>query len=216
MYSRVRFLHIRGFVQYLDVSVIVPFQDDEEVIGTVVSSVARSMREQNRSFEIIAVDDYSGDNSVALLALIRAEIPELVLATAPAKGQAQSYGASLARGRVLLLVEPETALPSLPAFHNAYSRVRNGELDVLIEDGFALAHHSLGQVDGQTRGRGRRSNADFRRLLVARSRSRNAGAESPSLRHPFRWAAHLAASLRQPRPRKQTIRNAHARPARMH
>ena len=56
--------------QIPDVSVVVPFADDEDVIGTAVRRLASHLTEREISFEIIAVDEDSGDNSHAILALL--------------------------------------------------------------------------------------------------------------------------------------------------
>ena len=61
----------------LDLSVIVPFGDDEEVIGAAMRQLAAALRASGLTFEIIAVDEDSADNSHAVLALVRPEISEL-------------------------------------------------------------------------------------------------------------------------------------------
>ena len=53
-----------------DISVVIPFADDEERIGLAVRRVAEALRAAGRTFEIIAVDEHSGDNSHAVLALM--------------------------------------------------------------------------------------------------------------------------------------------------
>ena len=93
-----------------DVSVIIPFADDEENVGTLASRIAVHLRALHLRFEILAVDEDSRDNSVALLNLLRFTVPELKVLY----GQAGfAEGVRVARGRTLWLVDatlPETAL----------------------------------------------------------------------------------------------------------
>src|SRR5512143_2979340 len=85
----------------VDVSVIVPFSDDEEVVGRLARRIARHLRSLRLEFEIFFADEGSSDNSVALLGWLgKHEIAELRLCSAePGRGFATA--AALARGRVL-------------------------------------------------------------------------------------------------------------------
>ena len=77
-----------------DVSVILPFGDDEEFVGIAVRRTAESLRSLGVSFEILAIDEDSGDNSHAVLALLRAEVPELRVTHASGRGRGVEVGAS--------------------------------------------------------------------------------------------------------------------------
>ena len=191
-------------VQYHDVSVVIPFRDDEEVIGNLVNNIARHLRERGHSFEIIAVDDDSRDNSFALLALIRAECPELRLATAD-RDHGHVVGARQARGRILWFVEPGTV--SFSSLTDAYHRVDTGEVDVVLEDEITLARRArVTPLLDDLRGRGAR----FRQQLAARAErsrllTRKSTRRRMALRRPTRpiqqwqqWMSHLASVLRQP------------------
>src|SRR5436305_11463361 len=81
-----------------DVSVIMPFGDDEEAVGIAVRRTAEYLRGLNVAFEILAIDEDSGDNSHAVLALLRGEIPELRVTHAPARGKGVDAGAARAQG----------------------------------------------------------------------------------------------------------------------
>lgn len=61
----------------VDVSVVLPFRDHEDKIGKACRNIAEYFRGQGKSFQIVAVDQGSGDNSQSVLALLRREIPEL-------------------------------------------------------------------------------------------------------------------------------------------
>ena len=60
-----------------DISVILPFGDDEEAVGIAVKRTAEYLRSLGLSFEILAIDEDSGDNSHAVLALLRAGVAAL-------------------------------------------------------------------------------------------------------------------------------------------
>jgi hypothetical protein len=106
----------------LELSVLVPFADDEDVLGGACHRLAAHLRALRLPFEILAIDEGSGDNSHALLALLRAEIPELsVIAGAPHRGF--FAGATQARGRNLLLIEPAFAARSLAPLAGALARL---------------------------------------------------------------------------------------------
>ena len=181
-----------------DVSVVVPFNDDEEVIGTAVKALATHLQAQSLDFELLAVDEDSRDNSHSLLDLLRAAHPELRLALrilqAPGRGRARGYeyGARHARGRILWLIDPRTALQSLAAFEQAYQQVLCGERDVVIEACFAVAHRtrSWPALDG-IRGSGDR----FHRRLVRRARMRRLAVEPRAQRPADRIRAPLGRLL---------------------
>ena len=58
-----------------DVTVIVPFADDEERVGTLGRRIAEHLHALGVSFEILAVDEGGDDNSVSLLSLVHASVP---------------------------------------------------------------------------------------------------------------------------------------------
>lgn len=181
-----------------DVSVVVPFNDDEEVIGTALKTLVAHLQAQSLTFEILAVDEDSGDNSHSVLDLLRAAHPELRLALrilqAPGRGRARGYeyGARHARGRILWMIEPRTALQSLAAFDWVYQQVLRGERDVVVEASFAVAHRtrSWPALDG-IRGSGDR----FHRRLVRRARTRRLAVEPRAQRAGGRIRAPLGRLL---------------------
>src|SRR3972149_2814814 len=88
----------------LDVSVVVPFADDEDCVGALSRRIAEHLRALRVRFEIVAVDEDSRDNSVALLSYLRASVPELRVIAADGMGHGFAAGARVARGRTLWLV----------------------------------------------------------------------------------------------------------------
>ncbi len=159
-----------------DVSVVMPFVDDEDVIGAAVRRLAAHLRECGRSFEIIAVDEDSGDNSHAVLALLRPNIPELRIASAVGRGRGYYAGAQRARGRLLWLVDPNSAMTPLAPFGRAYRRVARGELDLVAADHrFVVCHrtNTLPVIEGV-----RGSGAGYRRRLAKRAEARGLEVET--------------------------------------
>jgi hypothetical protein len=162
-----------------DLSVVLPFSDDEDVIGTAARRLAGYLREQGSSFEIVAVDEDSGDNSRAVLGLLRQELPELRLVVAMARGRGLAMGAGVARGRVLLTLSPRTAATRpLAPVGRALRRVGRGELDIVaVGSHFAACHRtrSLPLIESLRGGTG------FARRLARRGRSRQLRVESYEL-----------------------------------
>jgi hypothetical protein len=127
----------------LEISVVLPFADDEDVIGTACRRVAAHLREMGVGFEVLAIDEDSGDNSHAILTLLRAHIPELRIVAASGAGRGFDLGAGQARGRVLWLIEPRAAALTLAPVGRAYRRVVRGELDLAVVDRrFAVCHRT--------------------------------------------------------------------------
>src|SRR5215475_7944380 len=96
-----------------DLSVILPFGDDEEAVGITVKRTAEYLRSLGLSFEILAIDEDSGDNSHAVLALLRAEVPELRVTHAPGRGRGVDVGVARAQGTLLLVSTPDVASGAL-------------------------------------------------------------------------------------------------------
>ena len=160
----------------VDVTVILPFTDDEDFIGSACQRIARHLTEQGLSFELLAVDEGSGDNSIALLALLRPALPQMRLLHGAAPGRGFALGAAAARGRVLWLIEAESASRSLSAFGRPHGRVARGELDLAVVRGrFAVLKRAraLGMLDAVT---GR--SVTFERRLVKRAQRRQLAVEA--------------------------------------
>ena len=129
-----------------EVSAIVPFADDEEVIGSAVQRIAAHLRDLGVPFEILAVDEDSGDNSHAVLALLRAQVPELRVLHAPGRGKGFDSGIARAQGRVLWLIEPSAAVHPIAGFARALDQIRDegpaGKDAAVVRGRFAVAHRT--------------------------------------------------------------------------
>src|SRR5438128_9415150 len=89
-----------------EVSVVLAIGDDEDRVGHAIRKIAGHLRALGRTFEILAVDEQSADNSLALLSLLRREIPELSVHAGAGAGEGFARGVAAARGRALLLLDP--------------------------------------------------------------------------------------------------------------
>lgn len=125
----------------LHVSVILPFGDDEEYVGIAVRRTAEHLRGLGLAFEILAIDEDSGDNSHAVLALLRAEVPELRVTHAPGRGRGVDVGAARAQGVLLAVATPDVAAASLDGIGEACRRLLAGEGDAEVAlTRFTVAH----------------------------------------------------------------------------
>ena len=122
-----------------DVSVILPFGDDEEAVGIAVRRTAEHLRGLGLHFEILAIDEDSGDNSHAVLALLRAEVPELRVTHASGRGRGVDAGAARAQGTLLVVATPAVAAASLDGMGDACRRLLGGSGDAEV----ALARYTV-------------------------------------------------------------------------
>lgn len=123
------------------VSVILPFGDDEEAVGIAVRRTAEYLRGMSLSFEILAIDEDSGDNSHAVLALLRAEVPELRVTHASGRGRGVDVGAARAQGHLLLVSTPDVASASLDGAGDACRRLLDNQGDAEVALGrYTVAH----------------------------------------------------------------------------
>lgn len=124
-----------------DVSVILPFGDDEEALGIAVKRTAEYLRNLGVSFELLAIDEDSGDNSHAVLALLRAEVPEIRVTHASGRGRGVDVGAARAQGTLLLVTTPDVAAASLDGVGEAIRRLLANQGDGEVSLGrYTIAH----------------------------------------------------------------------------
>lgn len=199
--------HRSMHVPAVDVSVVLPFLDDEDFVGSAVQRIARHLADLHLTFELLAVDEGSGDNSVALLGLLRPHLPQLRLLHGAGPGRGYAVGAASARGRVLWLIDAESAGRSLSAFGRPHGRVARGELDLaVVRDRFVVIKRAraIGMIDAIT-GRA----ASFERRLVKRAQRRQLAVESYDvggaratthrLTDRLRWRLAIALGVAEPR-----------------
>jgi hypothetical protein len=154
-----------------DVSVILPFGDDEEAVGVAVRRTAEYLRNLGVAFELVAIDEDSGDNSHAVLALLRADVPELRVTHASGRGRGVDVGAARAQGTLLLVTTPDVASASLDGAGEALRRLlaQDGDAEVALGR-YTVAH----RVRALVAFRGARlSGAAMHRRLAKRLQVRN-------------------------------------------
>jgi glycosyltransferase involved in cell wall biosynthesis len=179
-----------------EVSVVMPFADDEEAIGTAARNLAEAMRSLAVTFELLAVDEDSSDNSHAVLAMLRAEVPELRVIHAPGRGKGIDTGTSKAIGKVIVIMSP-TAAASTAGLADATARVRSGDADAEVALGrFTVADRS--KSIASFRGVKAIGDAMHRRLVsrlqLARLNVRVAGGAAPVIKRGFRAFARSSFS----------------------
>jgi glycosyltransferase involved in cell wall biosynthesis len=148
-----------------EISVVVPFADDEEAIGTAIQRLADHLRTLDRPFEILAVDEDSGDNSHAVLALLRAQVPELRVVHAPGRGRGTDAGASRAQGRILWIIDPDVALGTLAPAGPAVDLITAGTVDAVVVHGHFIIANRVRALPSIA---GLRGSRDARRRRLAR------------------------------------------------
>jgi hypothetical protein len=120
-----------------DITVVVRACDDEERVGHVVRRIASHLRSLEQRFEILVVDEGSGDNTVAVAALLRSSLQLDLIHAEPGHGFYR--GAERATGRFVLLYDARTDAP-LAALGYALARLRGG-LDAVAVGGRYLVFH---------------------------------------------------------------------------
>ncbi|HUQ05822.1 MAG TPA: glycosyltransferase [Kofleriaceae bacterium] len=148
-----------------EISVVVPFADDEDTIGAAIQRLADHLRPLDLPFEILAVDEDSGDNSHAVLALLRAQVPELRVIQSPGRGRGADAGASRAQGRLLWIIDPDVAMGPLATVGPAITAILAGHVDAVVVHGHFVVANRLRALPAVT---GLRGSRDARRRRLAR------------------------------------------------
>src|SRR5262249_40185146 len=134
--------------------------------------------------------EQSSDNSLALLALLQRDIPELTVLAGAEAGGGFSRGVSVARGRTLLLVDPRREVPLAP-LQWALGRIEAGRDAVLLRGRYVVARR-LPAWTALAQARGRCET--FERAFARKAKAARLEIEAPPVRHESRWRM-LAARL---------------------
>ena len=121
-----------------EISVVLAVHDDEERIGHHVKAIASHLRALKRPFEILAVNNGSRDNSLSILELLAARLPELRVVRSDAGGRAFLRGAEQAAGTLLILIEAGRRTTVAPIGW-ALSRLAAGRDAVILRDRYVVA-----------------------------------------------------------------------------
>ncbi len=96
----------------MDISIIIPTYNSADTIADVVSQLVRYFRTKSSSFEIIVVDDGSGDDTDARLKAIQSEYPELrAFKNVPNRGKGFSVRRGFQESRGEYVAFTDTDLP---------------------------------------------------------------------------------------------------------
>ena len=94
----------------IDLSAILPVYNEQECIQPVLRELDRVLQTLGQSYEIIAVDDGSTDQTPAILARLKSEWPHLrILRLSLNSGQSAAMGAGfqMARGKILITLDAD-------------------------------------------------------------------------------------------------------------
>lgn len=125
-----------------EVSVVLSIGDDEELVGHQVRTITNHLQSLGRTFEILAVNDGSRDNSLAILELLASRMPRLRILRANVAGRAFLRGASEARGSTVVLCEGARPL-FLGALGWALERLDRGREAVILRGRYIVARRLL-------------------------------------------------------------------------
>lgn len=121
---------------------VLAVRDDEELVGHQVRSVATHLESLGHSFEILAVNDGSRDNSFAMLELLSGALPRLRILRADVSGRAFLRGTSEARGHVVVLCDASRPLV-LASLGWALGRLAAGREAVVLRGRYIVASRLL-------------------------------------------------------------------------
>lgn len=119
--------------EIIDVSIILPVYNTQEYLKDCVESL---LRQGNISFEIIAVNDGSTDNSLLILEEYKSLVKNFYVFTQRNKGQGAARNLALkhANGRYIYFMDSDDILVD-DAMSNAISLLDKNKLDILFFDG---------------------------------------------------------------------------------
>jgi hypothetical protein len=126
----------------IEISVVVAVGSDEEKVGHQIRSVATHLRRLGKTFEIVAVNDGSADNSLSIATLLTGTIPELRVLSRNVAGRAFLRGASEARGAVVVLLSAQHTVSFAPLGW-ALSRLSAGREAVILRGRYIVARRLM-------------------------------------------------------------------------
>jgi hypothetical protein len=125
-----------------EISVVLAIRNDEETVGHHLKAIVSHLRALGRTFEIVAVNDDSRDNSLSIANLLGPQMAELRVMGANVAGRAFLRGASEARGNVLVLMEASKVV-SLAPLGWALSRLEAGREAVILRGRYIVARRLM-------------------------------------------------------------------------
>ena len=120
------------------ISVVIAVGDHEDSIGHAIRTVAAHLGRLGRSFEILAVNAGSSDNSFSIVNILVRSIPELRVLGRGSAGRPFLRGSSEARGEVVVLLDAGRSI-SLAPLGWALSRIAAGRDAVVLRGRYVVA-----------------------------------------------------------------------------
>ncbi|HLK88447.1 MAG TPA: hypothetical protein VKZ18_01055 [Polyangia bacterium] len=121
-----------------EISVVIAVGDHEDSIGHEIRSIAAHLGRLGRSFEILAVNSGSSDNSFSIVNLLAGTVPELRVLGREAAGRPFLRGSSEARGDVVVLIDAGKRVSFAPLGW-AFSRLAAGRDAVVLRGRYVVA-----------------------------------------------------------------------------
>jgi glycosyltransferase involved in cell wall biosynthesis len=125
-----------------EISVVLAVGNAEEKVGHQIRRVAGHLRRLGLTFEILAVNDGSSDNSLSIATLLAGNVPELRVLPRNVSGRAFLRGTSEARGGVVVLLEASRTVSFAPLGW-ALSRLAAGREAVVLRGRYIVARRLM-------------------------------------------------------------------------
>jgi glycosyltransferase involved in cell wall biosynthesis len=148
-----------------ELSLVLAFGDSEDSIGHTVRDAIRHLTALGKTFEIIAVNEGSRDNSLAVLQLLAERTPgaQLSVIHRDSSGRAYCRGAAEARGGALVLLRAHAGIGPLAPLGLALHRLNHGQDVVVVPGRFLVCRRDAASVAiARTRG----ASVDFERRFL--------------------------------------------------
>lgn len=137
----------------IDVSLVLAVSDAEETLGRDVRSFAQHMASLGKTFQIVAVNDGSRDNSLGVLKLLERDLPELLVIYRDVAGRAFVRGATEALGDVVILAATANRPLTWAPLGWAMGRLDAGKDAVVLRSRYVVARR-LSCLSAVARSRG--------------------------------------------------------------
>lgn len=91
------------------ISIIIPALNEEKYIGKLLESIKK---QDYKNFEVIIVDDHSEDKTIEVAKGFESQLPlKIVQKEVRGISKSRNYGASLAKGEIILFLDADVVLP---------------------------------------------------------------------------------------------------------
>jgi hypothetical protein len=125
-----------------EISVVLAVGNAEDTVGHQIRCVAGHLRRLGLAFEILAVNDGSCDNSLSIVTLLAASVPELRVLSRNVHGRAFLRGTSEARGAAVVLLDASRTVSFAPLGW-ALSRLAGGREAVILRGRYIVARRLM-------------------------------------------------------------------------